>query len=147
MSNAGKLFVCSFPTFPNDDAGDYLRNKKSENDCCNARSKKPGNDEAEAERAGNHESREGPKLTGGAGDEWVAVNKHGSGSDQGKPRGLVKVLADAAGPHNDRPFVCQCLSQESGAGGTLKVVKVTEPQPQSDQGPVNLTNTDLPRWS
>jgi hypothetical protein len=73
MSDAGELFLCAFPPSPKDYTDDYLRNKKYQDEL---RSKEPGKDEAEPERAWNHNCREEPYMPGGAGDEGVAVEKH-----------------------------------------------------------------------
>jgi hypothetical protein len=76
VSNAGELFLCAFPAFPNYCADDYLSNKKNQDDSSEVRSKELGNDEAEPKRAGNHNRSEEPYMPGGAGDEGVAVEKH-----------------------------------------------------------------------
>ena len=76
MSNAGELFLSAFPIFPDDYAGEYLSNKQDQDECSELQSKRLGNDEAEPERAWNHECREGPEMPGGARAERVAVEKH-----------------------------------------------------------------------
>ena len=76
MSNAGQLFLRAAPALPDDDTGDDLSNNEDYDELRKVRSEERGNDEAETKCGWNHEGREGPKLSAGAGDKRVAVEKH-----------------------------------------------------------------------
>ena len=76
MSHAGELFLRAPPAFPDDHAGDYLGDNENNDEFSKVISEERGDDEAKSKRGWNHEGREGPKLSAGAGDERVAIEKH-----------------------------------------------------------------------
>ena len=118
MSHAGELFLSATPAFPDDHAGDYLGDNENNNEFSKVGSEERGDDEAESKRGWNHEGREEPKLSAGAGDKRVAIEKHNRltvmfDSDRAKwvlgitTRGLSKRAGYS--PPDCKPMVCQCV--------------------------------------
>ena len=76
MSHAGELFLSATPAFPDNNTGDYLGDNENNDEFSQVISEECGDDETEPKRGWNHEGREEPKLSAGAGDKRVAIEKH-----------------------------------------------------------------------
>ena len=75
------MFLRAAPAFPDDDTGADLSNNKNNDELGKVPSEECGDNEAETKRGWNHEGREEPKLSAGAGDKRVAIEKHTGSSD------------------------------------------------------------------
>src|SRR5215213_907097 len=76
MPDTGELFLSAAPAFPDDHTGNYLSDDEKNDEFSKVGSEERGDDEAESKRGWNHEDREEPKLSAGAGDKRVAIEKH-----------------------------------------------------------------------
>ena len=126
MSYARELFLSAAPVFPDDNTGDYLDDDENNDEFSKVGSEERGDDEAESKRGWNHEGREGPKLSAGAGDERVAIEKHNrlkvmfdSSRAKWLTGGLPLMDCQSCGairPPGYKPLVCQCVFADKTAG-------------------------------